>query len=127
MSKSKTGSLNPMYKKPKSKEFIEHMLKYKKGTNNPMYGKKKSKETLSKISKELYVYDTNNKLIIKYISMSEAIKELKIAHGTILKNIDTDIVYKNKLFILIKSKTFKVRMLQGMPRRISDYPDAFAG
>ena len=42
MSKSKIGELNPMFGKPKSKEFIEH--KDKTGANNPM-------------SKKVYVYD----------------------------------------------------------------------
>lgn len=42
MSKFKKGTLNPMFKKEKSKEFIEQMYRDKKGPNNPMYGKKKS-------------------------------------------------------------------------------------
>lgn len=40
-------SLNPMFNKEKSKEFIEHMYKDKRGSNNPMFGKPKSEETLS--------------------------------------------------------------------------------
>jgi hypothetical protein len=42
MSKSKLGSLNPMFNKQKSKEFTEHMYKDRKGSNNPMFGKPKS-------------------------------------------------------------------------------------
>lgn len=39
MSESRTGALNPMYNKEKSKEFIENMNKSIKGENNPMYNK----------------------------------------------------------------------------------------
>jgi len=52
MSKSKLGSLNPMFNKRKSKEFTEHMYKDRKGSNNPMFGKPKSEETLTKIRKK---------------------------------------------------------------------------
>lgn len=62
MCKSKSGSLNPMFNKPKSKVFIEQMFRDKTGANNPMFGKPKSPERLAKLSKKVYVYDSNTKV-----------------------------------------------------------------
>lgn len=99
MSKSKSGSLNPMFNKPKSKEFIKQMFKDKSGANNPMFGKTKSTETLAKISKKVYVYDSNTKeLVYCYDSYKSTVENLNISYKTIKKYIDTDKVYKNKLY-----------------------------
>jgi group I intron endonuclease len=98
MSKSKVGKLNPMFNKEKSKEFIEHMYKDRTGPNNPMFGKPKSKETLDKMSKKVYVYDSNKEFIILYDSIKFAVKDLHIAAETIKKYLDTDKIYKNKYF-----------------------------
>lgn len=66
MRKSKLGVLNPMFKKEKSKEFIEQMYKDKTGSNNPMFGKPKSEETLAKMRKKVYVYDSKKEFIRCY-------------------------------------------------------------
>lgn len=90
MSKSKLGSLNPMYGKEKSKEFIEHMNKDKKGNNNPMFGKIKSETTLSKLRKKIYVYDSNKNFVKCYESISFTVKDLHISNQTIKKYVDTN-------------------------------------
>jgi|ERR1700712_2967076 group I intron endonuclease len=96
MSKSKVGTLNPMFNKEKSKEFIEHMHKDRKGSNNRMFGKPKSEETLDKMRKRVYVYDSNKEFIILYDSIKFAVKDLHVAAETINKYLDTDKIYKNK-------------------------------
>lgn len=98
MSESKLGTLNPMFNKEKSKEFIEHMYKDKRGSNNPMFGKSKSEETLAKMRKKVYVYDSNKEFIIIYDSIKFAVEDLHVAAKTIKKYLDTDKMYKNKYF-----------------------------
>jgi hypothetical protein len=72
MSKSKSGSLNPMFNKPKSKEFIEQMFRDKTGANVWVT---KSPETLAKLSKKVYVYDSNTKeLVYCYDSYKSAVR-----------------------------------------------------
>jgi hypothetical protein len=64
-----------------------------------MFGKPKSAETLAKMSKKVYVYDGNTKEFIKcYDSMANAVKDLHISYETIKKYLDTQKVYKEKLF-----------------------------
>ncbi|KXN65645.1 hypothetical protein CONCODRAFT_12689, partial [Conidiobolus coronatus NRRL 28638] len=48
---SRLGSLNPMYGREKSKEFLEMQTKDKRGVNNPLYGKIKSASTIAKLTK----------------------------------------------------------------------------
>lgn len=98
MSKQKVGSLNPMFNKEKSKEFIEQMYKDKRGSNNPMFGKPKSEETLSKMRKKVYLYDSNKEFITCYYSIKSAVKDLHVAAETISKYLDTNKMYKNKYF-----------------------------
>jgi len=75
------------------------MFKDKTGANNPMFGKPKSPETLAKLSKKVYVYDSNTKELIKcYDSYKSAVKNLSVSYETIKKYLDTAIAYKNKLF-----------------------------
>ena len=71
----------------------------KSGGNNPMFGKTKSTETLAKISKKVYVYDSNTKeLVYCYDSYKLAVKNLGVSYKTIKNYIDTDRIYKNKLY-----------------------------
>lgn len=75
------------------------MFRDKTGVNNPMYGKPKSPETLAKLSKKVYVYDSNTKeLVCSYDSYKSAVKNLGVSYETIKKYLDTDKVYKNKLY-----------------------------
>lgn len=104
MSKSKLGELNPMFNKPKSKAFIEGMFKDKTGVNNPMFGKEKSPETLAKLSKKVYIYNSNKELIKCYDSYKLAVKDLCVCHKTIKKYLDTHKVYKEKLYYSNKLK-----------------------
>jgi len=98
MRKSKLGVLNPMFKKEKSKEFIEQMYKDKTGSNNPMFGKPKTEETLAKMRKKVYVYDSNKEFIRCYAGVKLAVKDLHIAAGTIKKYLDKDKLFKYKYF-----------------------------
>jgi group I intron endonuclease len=63
-----------------------------------MFGKTHSEETLAKIRKKVYVYDSSKQYIKCYDSVVLAVKELRIAAGTIKKYIDTDKQYKDKYF-----------------------------
>ena len=75
------------------------MYKDKTGSNNPMFGKPKSEETLAKMSKKIYVYDSNKEFIICYAGVNLAVKDLHIAAETIKKYLD-----KDKLFFFLKKK-----------------------
>ena len=98
MSSVKKGSNNPMFNKEKSPEFIENMFRDKTGVNNPMFGKKKSVETLSKIRKQVYVYDKDKILIKYYESIGSAVKDLHISAESIKKYKDTNMLYKDMYF-----------------------------
>lgn len=96
---SKIGELNPMFGKEKSPEFIEQMYKDKSGSNNPMWGKNHSEETLNKMRKNVYVYDTITKeLIKKYDSSVEAKKNLKMGYDTLKKYLNSNKPFKGKIF-----------------------------
>ncbi|CAO3668110.1 unnamed protein product [Rhizopus microsporus] len=111
MKLSKIGELNPMYGKDKSPEFLEQMYKNKQGSNNPMWGKTHSEETLDKMRKSVYVYDAlTMELIKKYESTVSIKNDLRMGYDTLKKYLNSN-------------KPFKA----GMPRRIPDYPDAYAG
>jgi group I intron endonuclease len=98
MSLSKVGSLNPMFGKEKSDQFVKHMFKDRSGVNNPQYGTKKSADTLDKLRKKVYVYDKNKILIHSYAGIVIASKEIHISSQTINKYIDTEKMYKNYFF-----------------------------
>lgn len=75
-----------MFNKPKSKEFLEQMFRDKTGANNLMFGKPKSPEILAKLSKMVYVYDSNTKeLVYCYDSYKSAVKNLGVSYETIKK------------------------------------------
>jgi hypothetical protein len=71
----KIGELNPMFGKEKSSEFIEQMYRDKSGSNNPMWSKIHSEETLNKMRKNVYVYDTTSKKLIKKYDSSIMVKK----------------------------------------------------
>jgi group I intron endonuclease len=98
----RSGKLNPMFGKTFSPEFIKMQTRNKTGKNNPQYGKKKSAETLAKITKLIYVYDSQTKILIGTYSTQQCSKEFKIGKDTLTKFLKNGIPYKNKLFSRIK-------------------------
>jgi len=81
---AKQGKLNPMYGKPKSKEFIEQMYKDKTGANNPIRSL-----CLRCLHKRAYT-------TVRFSCFS--CKNLHISKVTIKKYLDTNIAYKSMLF-----------------------------
>jgi hypothetical protein len=49
-----------MFGREKSKEFIEMQTRDKSGSNNPLYGKIKSASTIAKLTKLVYVYNSED-------------------------------------------------------------------
>ena len=99
---NRTGKLNPMYGKSYSKEFINMQIRDKRGKNNPMYGLKKTAITIEKITKKVYVYDYETKILIGIFSTVECAKFFKIGKDTLTKYLKNGLPYKNKLFSRIK-------------------------
>lgn len=74
------------------------------GSNNPMYGKPVTKENRKLISelfsKPVFLYDANTfKLIAKYTSHKDLIKEFKLSTKTVIKYKDSGKVFRNKYII----------------------------
>lgn len=95
---NRSGSLNPMFAKPLSPEFIKMQSRDKKGINNPMFGTKKSQVTINKLQKFIYVYDTETKNLIKVLPTVECIKHFKMGKDTLYKYLNTNTPYKGKIF-----------------------------
>lgn len=94
--KNRSGKLNPMYNKEKSKEFIYMQTKDKSGANNPQFGVIKSQETINKISKFVYVYKGDE--FVGQFKTVECKKHFKIGYDTLKKYKDTNKPYKNITF-----------------------------
>lgn len=102
-SEKRSGIFNPMFNKQKSKEFIAMQNRDKKGINNPQYGKIKSLETIAKISKLVYVYDSNTNKLLHTFKTVECSKYYKMGKDTLTKYITSGIPYKGKIFSRIKN------------------------
>jgi len=95
---NRSGSLNPMYGREKSKEFLEIQTKDRSGSNNPLYGKIKSASTLAKITKLVYVYNVENMIFIGEFSTVNCSKEFNMGKDTLRKYIKNGLPFKGKLF-----------------------------
>ena len=95
---NRSGTLNPMFGKTFSPEFLEMQNKDKKGINNPMYGVIKSEATIAKLQKLSYVYEAETKNLINVLPTVECIKQFKIGKATLYKYLNTNIPYKGKIF-----------------------------
>src|ERR1700733_13695087 len=89
LSENRKGALNPMYKKTKSKEFIESMQRSIRGENNPMYHK----------AKAIYVYNENHELINTFRSVRDTIKGLKANNVTISSYLDTGKLFRKQYYL----------------------------
>lgn len=81
------GKLNPMFGKILSPEFILMQNKNKIGKNNPNYGLKKSAETLDKITKLVYVYDSETMLFLGKYPTVECSKTFKLGLGSCRRSL----------------------------------------
>ena len=95
---NRSGTLNPMFGKTFSPEFIEMQTRDKKGINNPMYGIIKSQTTIAKLQKLIYVYDVKTKNLIIVLPTVECIKHFKMGKDTLYKYLNTNIPYKGRIF-----------------------------
>lgn len=96
----RTGELNPMFGKLKSKEFISMQIRNKLGINNPQYGKIKSLETIAKLTKlvYVYVYNYNDMSFIGQYSTVNCAKEFQMGKDTLTKYINNGLPLKGKIF-----------------------------
>lgn len=97
---NRTGELNPMFDKEKSKEFIEWQYKDKTAHLNPMFGLKHSEITRQKLTKLIYVYNEEYHLIGTYSTIA-CIKTFKIDVRTLKKYIIKGALFKGKRFSYI--------------------------
>ena len=82
----------------KSQEFLEMQTKDKSGSNNPLYGEKNSTSTLAKITKLVYVYNSENMAFIGQYSTVNCSKEFKMGKDTLTKYIKKGLPFKGKIF-----------------------------
>ena len=95
---NRSGSLNPMYGRKKSKEFLKMQNRDKSGINNPLYGKVKSILTISKITKLVYVYNSQNMSFIGGFSTVNCSKIFSMGKNTLTKYIKNGLPFKGKIF-----------------------------
>lgn len=95
---NRSGCLNPMYGREKSKEFLEMQTRDKSGSNNPLYGKVKSAATIAKLTKLVYVYNSEDKTFIGEFSTVNCSKEFNIGKDTLTKYIKNGLSFKGKIF-----------------------------
>jgi group I intron endonuclease len=95
---NRSGSLNPMYDRKKSKEFLKMQNRDKSGINNPLYGKVKSILTISKITKLVYVYNSQNMSFIGGFSTVNCSKNFSMGKNTLTKYIKNGLPFKGKIF-----------------------------
>jgi len=94
----RSGNLNPMYGRVKSKEFIEMQNRDKSGSNNPLYGKIKTPCTIVKITKLVYVYNSSDMSYIGEFSTVNCSKHYNMGKDTLTKYIKNGLPFKGKIF-----------------------------
>jgi group I intron endonuclease len=95
---NRSGSLNPMYGREKSKEFLEMQTRDKSGSNNPQYGRIKSASTIEKLTKLVYVYNSEDRAFIGQFSTINCSKEFNMGKDTLTKYIKNGRPFKGKIF-----------------------------
>ena len=99
---NRSGHLNPMFGREKSKEFLEMQNRNRSGSNNPLYGKKKSFVTIAKITKLVYVYNSLDYSFIGEFSTVNCSKHFEMGKDTLSKYIKNGTPFKGKIFSRIK-------------------------
>jgi group I intron endonuclease len=92
------GSLNPMFKRKKSIEFINMQKRDKFGINNPQFGIKKTPETIAKLIKLVYVYNSLDMSFIGEFVTVKCFKYFKMGKDTLKKYIINGLPFKGKIF-----------------------------
>jgi group I intron endonuclease len=98
----RSGLLNPMSGKTFSSEFLFMKNRNKKGINNPMFGIKKSAITVAKLTKLVYVYNSNDMSYLGAFSTVECSKSFKLGKDTLSKYLKTGLPYKGKIYSRIR-------------------------
>jgi group I intron endonuclease len=99
---NRSGNLNPMAGRPFSNKFIEMQQRNKIGINNPQYGKIKSATTIAKLTKLVYVYNSEDKSFIGSYSTVQCSKVFKIGKDTLSKYLINGKPFKGKIYSIIK-------------------------
>lgn len=97
---NRSGNLNPMYSRVKSKEFIEMQNRDKSGRNNPNYGKIKTPSTIAKLTKLVYVYNSSDMTLIGTFPTVQCSKHYQMGKDTLNKYIKNGLPFKGKIFSL---------------------------
>ena len=87
-----------MFGREKSKEFLEMQTKDRSGINNPLYGKIKSASTIAKLTKLVYVYNSEDMSFIGEFSTVNCSKEFNMGKDTLSKYIKNGLSFKGKIF-----------------------------
>lgn len=95
---SRSGNLNPMYNRVKSKEFLEMQNRDKSGSNNSFYGRIKTQSTIAKITKLVYVYNSLDMSYIGEFSTVKCSKHYNMGKDTLTKYIKSGLPFKGKIF-----------------------------
>jgi group I intron endonuclease len=95
---NRSGTLNPMYGRVKSKEFLEMQKIDKSGNKNPFFGKIKSSTTIAKITKLVYVYNSQDLSFIGEFSTVNCSKQFKMGKDTLTKYIKNGLSFKGRIF-----------------------------
>ena len=93
-------------------EYIEEMRRRMLGSSNPMYGiptTENNKKLFSKLySKPIYLYDAKTlEKIYEFNKHADLVKELRISTKTVVKYIDSGMVFRDKY--LISSKVLEAK------------------
>jgi len=95
---NRTGSLNPMYGRTKSSEFMAMQKRDRSGSKNPQFGVVKSAETIAKITKLVYVYNAADLSLVGVYSTVNCFKQFKMGKDTLTKYIANGLAFKGLLF-----------------------------
>lgn len=99
---NRSGSLNPMYRREKSKVFLDMQTRDKSGSNYPLYGKIKSALTIAKLTKLVYVYNSEDMSFIGEYSTVNCSKLFNMGKDTLTKYIKNGLPFKGKIFSINK-------------------------
>lgn len=95
---NRSGQLNPMFGRIKSKEFLEMQNRDRSGSNNYLYGKIKTSSTIAKITKLVYVYNSLDMSFIGEFSTVNCSKKHNMGKDTVTKYIKNGMPFKGKIF-----------------------------
>jgi hypothetical protein len=95
---NRSGQLNPMFGRVKSKEFLKMQNRDKSGSNNLLYGKIKTSSTIAKITKLVYVYNSSDMSFIGELSTVNCSKIYNMGKDTLTKYIKNGMPFKGKMF-----------------------------